>query len=487
MWIGGEAVSARDNGWFDTLDPYTGKPWARIARGTAIDAERAVAAAHRAFCEGVWPTLTPTARGALLRRLGDVLTAHAEELADLEVRDNGKLAAEMRAQLSYLPQWFHYYGGLADKLEGAVVPIDKPDVMACTRHEPLGVISAITAWNSPLLLATFKIAPALAAGNTIVLKPSEHASASSLRFARILEANGLPPGVLNVVTGIGGELGDVLFTDERVRKIAFTGGERSARTIAAAAGAAFKPTILELGGKSPNIVFADADIPRAVAGVISGIFAASGQTCVAGSRLLVQRSIHDDFVRRVCAIVDVAVLGDPRQPTTQVGPITTRAQFEHVLNLIETGKREGALCVSGGVQAPHPEGLDGLFVAPTVFTAVTNSMTIAQEEFFGPVLCVIPFDTEDEAIAIANDTRYGLAAGVWTTDINRALRVERRLQAGTVWINAYRMVSFTMPFGGYKQSGTGRENGIDAIRAFTQTKSVMIDTSNAAGNPFILR
>ena len=487
MYIGGRWMDPASNDWFESYNPYTGKPWALIPRGTAEDAERAVDAAYAAFTCSAWPKLHATERGMLLRRLADLLTANVQRLAETEVRDNGKLIAEMSSQVRYVPQWFHYYGGLADKIEGSVIPIDKPGTFNYTRHEPLGVVAAITPWNSPLLLASWKLAPALAAGNTVVLKPSEFASASALEFVHLVEEAGFPPGVVNVVTGLGKDIGEPLVAHPRVAKIAFTGGETTGQHISEVAARGLKSVSLELGGKSPNIVFDDAVVEDALKGVISGIFAATGQSCVAGSRLLVQASIHDEFVDRLVEFARGARMGDPQQLETQVGPVTTRPQYEKILNYIEIAKREGARCVLGGGKATRPECGDGWFVEPTIFTRVRNDMQIAQEEVFGPVLSVIPFRDEEDAVRIANDIPYGLAAGVWTQSIRRALTVSERLQAGTVWVNTYRAVSYMSPFGGYKRSGLGRESGKDAIYGYLQTKSIWISTAQEVPNPFVLR
>src|ERR671933_796867 len=430
MFVGGQWVDAADGGTFESQNPYTGETWALVPRGRAEDANRAVEAADRAFREGAWPSMTASARGQLLRRLGDLVARDAERLARVEVTDNGKLISEMLGQLRYIPQWYYYFGGLADKLEGSVIPIDKPDTFNFTRHEPLGVCVAITAWNSPLLLATWKLAPGLAAGNTFVLKPSEFTSASALEFAKLVEEAGFPPGVVNIVTGFGPEVGEPLVTHDKVVK-----------------------------------------------GVISGIFAATGQTCIAGSRLLVQEKIHNEFLDRLVALARTAKMGDPLDFGTQVGPITTPPQYRKVLDYIDVAKNEGANCVLGGGPAQRPECPGGWFVEPTIFTDVHNRMRIAQEEVFGPVLAAIPFKDEDAAIAIANDIPYGLAAGVWTRNIRRALKASERLKAGTVWVNTYRAVSYMSPFGGFKRSGLGRENGMEAIQEYLQTKSVWISTA----------
>jgi (Z)-2-((N-methylformamido)methylene)-5-hydroxybutyrolactone dehydrogenase len=485
--IGGTWSEAASGEHFETFNPYTGKPWALIPRCAAADVERAVEAASNAFDNGAWPAMTATQRGALLRRLGDLVAANAQRLAEVEVRDNGKLISEMGAQLRYVPQWYHYFGGLADKIEGAVIPLDKPGNFNFTRHEPLGVVAAITPWNSPLLLLAWKLAPALAAGNTVVVKPSEYTSASTLEFVRLMEEAGFPKGVVNVITGFGAEVGGPLVEHPLVAKVAFTGSDATGARIYAAAAAGIKRVSLELGGKSPNIVFDDAEMDNAVKGAISGIFAATGQTCIAGSRLLVQRRIHDEFVERLVAFAKTARMGDPMLTETQVGPVTNPVQFQKVLGYMDIAKGEGAQAVLGGGRAERPECGQGWFVEPTVFTGVKNSMRIAQEEVFGPVLSVIPFEDEEEAVAIGNDVVFGLAAGVWTTSIRRALLMAERLRAGTVWVNTYRAVSFMSPFGGYKRSGLGRENGQEAIREYLQTKSVWISTASEVPNPFVMR
>ncbi len=488
MHIGGEWVDAASGETFETDNPFTAEPWALIPKGGPEDVERAVEAAHAAFTDGDWPKLTPTQRGHLLRRLGDLLSENADRLAEIEVRDNGKLIAEMSAQMGYMPQWYHYFGGLADKIEGSVIPIDKPGHFNYTRWEPLGVCACITPWNSPLLLTTWKLAPLLAAGNTAVIKPSQYTSASMLEFMKIFEQAGFPPGVVNVVTGFGSSIGTPLVTHPKVAKVAFTGSEETGIRVYEAAARSIKRVTMELGGKSPNIVFADAHMENAVKGVISGIFAATGQTCIAGSRLLVQESIHDEFVDKVVDLARQARMGDPAQFETQVGPVTNMPQFETVLNYIQVAKDEGAETALGGGPATRPECGDGWFVEPTIFTGVKNDMRIAQEEVFGPVLSVIPFKDDDEAVAIGNDVVFGLAAGVWTQNIGRAITMAERLKAGTVWVNTYRAVSYMSPFGGYKRSGLGRESGQEMIKEYLQHKSIWIETSNAeAPNPFIMR
>jgi (Z)-2-((N-methylformamido)methylene)-5-hydroxybutyrolactone dehydrogenase len=487
MFVGGEWIDAESGEYFESDDPYRGEPWAAIPRGSSADVDRAVRAAHKALTSGAWPGLTPSQRGALLRRLGDLITERSKALAEIEVRDNGKLYAEMSAQTAYMAQWYHYYGGLADKIEGAVLPADRPETFNYTRYEPIGVVAAIVPWNSPLLLTAWKLAPALAAGNTVVLKPSEYTSASLLEFMKLVEDAGFPPGVVNVVTGFGPDVGMPLVQHPLVAKVAFTGSEATGQRVYEAAARGLKRASMELGGKSPNIVFDDADLENAMKGVISGIFAATGQTCIAGSRLLVQESIHDQFLDRLVAFARTARMGDPMRPDTQIGPVTNKPQLEKILDYITIARDEGARPVLGGSRASRPECGNGWFVEPTIFANVRNDMRIAQEEVFGPVLAVIPFKDEDEAIAIGNDVVYGLAAGVWTQSIRRALRMADRLQAGTVWVNTYRAVSYLSPFGGYKRSGIGRESGQEMIKDYLQVKSVWISTATDVPNPFIQR
>jgi aldehyde dehydrogenase (NAD+) len=431
--------------------------------------------------------MTASQRGMLVHRLGDLIARDAKKLAEMEVQDNGKLIAEMQGQVNYVPQWYYYFGGLADKIEGSVIPLDKKGYFNFTRHEPIGVVAAITAWNSPLLLLAWKLAPALAAGCTVVIKPSEFTSASTLEFVKLVEEAGFPKGVVNVVTGFGKDVGAPLTSHPLVRKVAFTGSDATGRAINEVAAKTFKRVTLELGGKSPNIVFDDANLEDAVNGAVSGIFAATGQTCIAGSRLLLQESIHDEFMDRLLALAKTAKMGNPMSMETQVGPVTTRPQYDKILSYIDIAKTEGANLALGGGPATRPECGDGWFVEPTVFTGVTNDMRIAQEEVFGPVLSVIKFKDEDEASRIANDIRFGLGSGVWTSDIGRAIRMSEKIQAGTVWVNTYRAVSYMSPFGGYKDSGIGRESGIEAIYQYLQTKSVWINTGAKTGNPFVLK
>ena len=444
LFIDGAFTDPSSGQWFDSVNPYTGEVWARIPRADANDVERAVLAAERAMREGEWSRMTATQRGHALRRLGDVVAQHAERLATIEVRDNGKLFAEMSNQCRYLAQWFHYYGGLADKVQGTVPPIDKPDVLNFARYEPIGVTACITPWNSPLLLMAWKVAPALAAGNAVVIKPSEYTSASTLEFAELTIEAGLPAGLVNVVTGYGAEVGEALVSHRLVRKVAFTGGESGGRHVNVAAAAGFKHVTLELGGKSANIVFADARMDDAVSGAISGIFAASGQTCIAGSRLLLQyvdpRRLRAASDRNGVQPRGSAIPMSPRYPARPDVP--PRRSIDKVIDYIEIAKNEGARCVLGGGPADPPPVRRGLFVrADDLRRRAQPDMRIAQEEVFGPVLCVIRSNDDDEAVRIANDTHYGLAAGVWTESLRRAVDMSNRLAAGTVWVNTYRSTS----------------------------------------------
>ena len=479
--IDGRRVEAASGQRYDSVDPYLGAPWASAADGDAADVDLAVAAARRAL-GGPWGQLTGFGRAALMRRLGDLIARDADRLAEIETRDTGKLLREMRGQLGTIPQWFSYFSGLADKLEGTTIPGDKPNFLVYTRREPAGVVAAIVPWNSPLLLLCWKLAPALAAGCTMVAKPSDYSPASAVELAALMDEAGFQPGVFNVVTGFGPAVGKALAAHPDVDKIAFTGSTAVGAQVAAAAAANITGVLLELGGKSAHLVFDDADLDAACNGVLAGVFAATGQTCMAGSRLLVARGVHDALVARIADRAKSIRLGDPQAADTEMGPVATEPQYRKVLSFLEGAAGEGATVAAGG----RPDDLGGFFVQPTVLTGVKPTMTVACEEVFGPVLSVIPFDTEEEAIALANDSRYGLAGAVWTKDIHRGHRVAHAMRTGTVWINAYRVVGPDVPFGGYGLSGLGRENGIEAVHEYTRTKAIWVELTGGTRDPFTL-
>ena len=482
MVIGGKAVDALSGRTFESQNPYTGAPWARVPDGGPEDIDAAVAAA-RAALDGEWGALTGFARAALLRRLGDLVTENADRLARLEVNDSGKLYREMFGQLNALGGWYHYYAGLADKIEGRQIPSPNPNYLVYTRREPVGVVGAITPWNSPLLLMTWKLAPALAAGCTVVVKPSEHSPVSSLGFAELFEQAGFPAGVVNVVSGLSRETGARLAAHPGVDKVAFTGSTATGRAVAKAAAENINKVTLELGGKSPQVVFPDADLAAAANGVIAGVFAATGQTCMAGSRLIVHADVHDELIRLIAERASRIKLGDPNAADTEMGPVANRPQYEKVLGYLDTARAEGATVAYGGAAE---SGLGGLFVQPTVLTGVTRESTVVREEVFGPVLAALTFTEEDEAIKLANDTPYGLAGAVWTKDVHRAHRVAGKIKAGSVWINAYRVVAPSVPFGGFKSSGLGRENGLHAVDEYLEEKAIWVELTGGTRDPFTL-
>lgn len=466
---------------YDSIDPFTGEVWATVADATVEDVDAAVSTA-RAALNGAWGAMTGSERARLMRRLAAILERDAAELALVESRDNGKLLREMAGQTGYIPEWLYYFAGLADKLEGRTIPTDKPNYFVYTRREPVGVVAAIVPWNSPLLLLMWKLAPALAAGCTVIVKPSDQTPVSAVELAKRIDEAGFPPGVISVLTAQGREVPRALVAHPGVDKVAFTGSTAVGVQVAQAAAEHLARTTLELGGKSAQVVFADADLDAVVNGVLAGIFAAGGQTCIAGSRLLVQREVHDELVGRIVNRARTIRLGDPRDPATEMGPVATPEQLASVLGHIGDAVAQGGSVEHGGGQ---PD-LGGLFVEPTVVTGVRPDMRLWQEEVFGPVLAVASFDSEDEAVALANDSRYGLAAGIWTSDVRRAHRVAHALRAGMVWINAYRTVSPGAPFGGLAHSGWGRESGIEAIDAYLETKTVWVELTGATRDPFVV-
>ena len=487
LFINGAFVAPKSGQYIDSYDPTTGKPWYQFAEAGEDDVGAAVQAARAAFADPAWRRMTQTDRGKLVRRLAELVLEHADELALIETRDNGKLLKEMRAQMRAMPDSYTYFAGMADKLLGDTIPVNKLDMLNFNLREPIGVVGMITPWNSPLMLLTGTLAPCLALGNTVVVKPSEHASASTLALAELIMEAGFPAGVVNVVTGTGAVAGDALTRHPGIAKFVFTGSTGTGRRIAANAAQNLVPCSMELGGKSPHVVFGDVDIEHAVNGVVSGVFAAAGQTCVAGSRCLVEASAYEPFVEALVERTRRVRVGLPVLEDTDIGPLALSAQLAKVEGYVASGVRQGARIAAGGRRPQSDELAGGWYFEPTVMTDADNGMEFMQEELFGPVVGVVPFSSEDEMIRLANDTRYGLASGIWTRDINRALRFARNVEAGTVWINTYRASSFMSANGGFKESGYGRRGGFDAMEEFSRLKNVVIDYSGAMQDPFVIR
>jgi len=485
LFIDGKWRDASDGATLPAINPYNQEIHGTIPVATAGDVEDAIASARRAF-DSTWSKTTPGERAKLLNKVADLLDADADRMALLETTDNGKVIRETGSQMGYAARIFRYYAAWADKMHGDVIPLDQKDTLDFAIRVPYGVVACVTAWNSPVAILTNTLPAALAAGNCVILKPSEHASTTTLEMAKLCEKAGFPAGVVQVVTGAG-EVGRVLTSSTGIDKVSFTGSPGVGRLIASAAGANLKPVTMELGGKSPNIVFDDADFDRALIGALAGIFGATGQTCIAGSRLLVQRGIYDRMVEGLAARAQQIKMGDPRLPETEMGTAANEPQFNKILSFITEAKGDGARLVAGGGRAEGP-GLDkGFFIEPTIFADVKNQMKVAAEEIFGPVLSIIPFDEEEEAIQIANDTQYGLASGVWSENISRCLRMMRAINSGVVWVNTYRVAAPQAPFGGMKDSGFGRVRGEAGILEFTQTKNVFIDFSGDKRDPFSMK
>lgn len=486
MLIDGDWVDASDGGTFTSSNPSTGEEWARVPEATAEDVDRAVRAAHMACYQGPWSRMTATQRGHCLRRLADLLAEKSELFGEIETRDTGKMLKETRWQSKYIAEFLHFYAGAADKMHGDTLPIDKPDMFVFTDREPLGVIAAVVPWNSQMFLTAVKIGPALAAGNTVVLKTSEFAPAVILEFGRLFAEAGIPDGVINIVTGHADPCGKALTSHPLVARISFTGGPVAARHILVNSTNNFAEVSLELGGKSPFIVFDDADFESAINGLVSGIFAASGQSCVAGSRLIVHEDIADEFLARMVIIAQNAKIGDPMLEETEMGPLCTYGQLENIEHQVAKAVAEGGKVLCGGKRA---EGQDSdLFYEPTIIDCPGPHLKIVDTDLFGPVLSVLRFRTEQEALALANDTEHGLAAGIFTRDSARALRMSRGVRAGIVWVNTYRAVSPIAEFGGMKNSGYGRESGFQAIYDYSRPKTVWMNTSSEPlGSQFVAR
>ena len=475
MLIDGRWCDAADGGTYESVNPATGETWARHAEATAEDVDRAVRAAHRAFKEGPWRRLTPSQRGRCLRRLADLLAERPEAIGRIEARDTGKLYKETRWQATYIAEFYHFFAGAADKVAGETLPIDKPDLFVFTRREPLGVIAAVVPWNSQLFLSAIKIGPALAAGNTVVIKGSEHAAAALLEFGRLIEDAGIPPGVVNIVTGHGEPCGRALTSHPLVARIAFTGGPGAAKHVIRNSAENFAEVSLELGGKSPVLVFDDADLESTVNGALGAIFGASGQSCVAGSRLYLQEGIAEEVLARMVEGAGKIRIGDPLDEATEMGPLCTAAQLETIEREVALAVEQGGEILCGG---QRPAGLSGLYYEPTIIACPRQDLAIVDRELFGPVLAVQRFKDEAEALRLANDSVHGLAAGIFTRDNARALRLVEQIEAGIVWVNTYRAVSPIAEAGGLKQSGSGRESGFQAIYDYTRPKTVWMNTSS---------
>ncbi|MEE4453028.1 aldehyde dehydrogenase [Novosphingobium resinovorum] len=482
LFIGGRWVSPVDGGVRGSIDPATGEAWAEVAYGGIADIDLAVAAAREAF-EGPWRRMAGWERAQIMRRFADLYAAHVEQLATIESRDNGRAIRESRLDVGMHAQYYHWYASLADKMGGRTIPMDD-SVHAFTTRLPVGVVGTITPWNVPLMAAAWKLGPALAAGCTVVLKAAEQTPASSLALGRLIEAAGFPAGVVNIVPGDGPVAGAHLVAHPGVDKIAFTGEGETAKTIIRNGAETLKRFSFELGGKAPHIIFADADVDQALNAATGSVWTLCGQSCALGSRVLVERPIYDHVVEEFRKRAARVRVGMPLDPATHMGPQAHLQQLEKTLSYIDIGKAEGAELVTGGARVERDGLSGGYFVEPTAFAAVDPNMRIAQEEIFGPVAALIPFDGEDEAVAIANGTRYGLTAGLWTGDVGRAHRVANRIEAGMVWVNTYRYIRWSTPYGGLKASGWGRENGIESLDSYLETRTTVISTTGKFADPY---
>ena len=472
------------NKWFNSENPANGKVWATVPDCSKKDIDMAVQAAKKAFYDGPWGKLMPAERGRVLRKIGDVISKNADRIGAIETRDNGKLPSQITPSLregAWLLDSWYYYAGMCDKFEGKLIPAELPDMHNYMKWEPFGVVAQILPWNSPIGTLIWKLAPCLAAGNTVVLKPSEQASCSILELMDILLDADIPPGVLNVVTGYGHTTGEPLIDHPDVRMVSFTGGTNGGKAAAKIASQQVKPIVMELGGKSPQIVLPDADIDLAVNGVASGIFPAGGQSCISGSRLLIHSSIVDKFTEQLVKVCKRATVGDPLQESTTIGPIANRVHYERILDNIDKAQKEGHNLVLDGRNECRD---NGFYIGPTIFKDVPNTTYLAQNEIFGPVVSTEKWDNEDEVIKTANDTIFGLAAGIWSKDITKAMKIADNIEAGTIYINNYFNAAAQSPVGGYKQSGYGRENGWEGMRCFMQTKSVWLSTNPNQPSPF---
>ena len=485
MFINGEWVNSDTEKSFETLNPENNKPWAIVPEASASDVDRAVRAAQNAF-EGEWPKLLPKERAKYLRLIGDKLRDNAEHLGKIETIDTGKLYRETYKQANYIAEYYDYYAGLADKVEGTVLPIDKPNVQAITTRIPIGVIAAIVPWNSQMFLTATKLAPALAMGNTVVIKCSELAPATMFEFAKLIQETGIPKGVVNVISGFGEPCGKALTSHNLVEKIAFTGGPDTARHIIRNSAENLSEVSLELGGKSPVAVFNDANQENAINGITAGIFGASGQSCIAGSRLYLQEEIYDEFLDKLSKRAEKIKIGAPMDPETEMGPISNYKQLEVIEKNIKLTLEQGGRLKCGGQR--HSFSNEGYYFPATIIECDNHNLPVAENELFGPVLSVMKFKTEDEVVSKMNDNQYGLSSGVYTSDLARGMRVSKAIRAGITFVNTYRLISPTAPFGGIKDSGYGKEAGLESIKDYTRVKTTWFYTSDEPTlDPFSIR